>query len=69
MEDEEDRLVILGLGLLLHELLVLLEKLRAELDVSWRVNSMNVSEACCDREILGDSREFAVDVVNILWPT
>ena len=52
MENEEDGLVVLGVGLLLDELLVLLEQLRAELDVSWGVDTVDVAEASCDRDYM-----------------
>jgi hypothetical protein len=42
VENKVDRLVVLCVGLLLHVLLVLLEQLRAELDVAWFVYSMDL---------------------------
>jgi hypothetical protein len=51
VEDEEHRLVVLSVDLLLDVLLVLLEKLRAELDVSWGVDTVDVAESCGDGAI------------------
>jgi len=62
VENEEDGLVILGVGLLLDELLVLLEQLRAELDVSGLVDTVYISEAGSDGEVLGDFRQTAYEV-------
>jgi hypothetical protein len=42
VENKVDRLVVLCVSLLLHVLLVLLEQLRAELDVAWFVHSMDL---------------------------
>ena len=66
VENEEDRLVVLGLGLLLDKLLVLLEQFRAELDVTRLVDSVNVTKASSDGEVLGDFRERLVDIVDVL---
>ena len=54
MEDQENWLLLLGSNGILDELLVLAEELRVELDVTWLVNTVNVSETSCDREVWGD---------------
>jgi hypothetical protein len=65
VEYEEDGLVILALDLLLDELLVLLEQFRAELDVTRLVNTVDVTEASGDREVLGDLAQGLVDVKDV----
>jgi hypothetical protein len=51
--------------LLLDELLVLLEQFRAELDVTRLVNTVDVTEASGDREVLGDLAQGLVDVKDV----
>lgn len=66
VEDEEHGLLLLGLLLLLHVLLVLLEELWAELNVAGLVDSVHVAEASGDGEVWGDWGEGLVDVVDVL---
>jgi hypothetical protein len=66
VEDEEDRLVVVGLKGLLDVGLVLAEKLGVELDVAGLVNTVDVTEASGDGEVRGDGGEGVVDVENIL---
>ena len=54
MEDEENWLLLLGAGLLLDVLLVLAEKLWVELDVTWLVDTVDVTETSGDGEVWGD---------------
>lgn len=42
------RFVLLGVGLFLHELLVLVQKLRMEFHVAGFVDTVHVAEACRD---------------------
>ena len=54
MEDQENRLLLLGSDGILDELLVLAEELRVELDVTRLVDTVNVSETSCNGEVWGD---------------
>jgi len=67
VENEENWLLLLGTGLLLDVLLVLLEKLWVELDVTWLVDTVNVTETSGDGEVWGDLGEGLVDLVDVLW--
>lgn len=67
VEDKEDWLVLLGSDRLLDVLLVLAEELWVELDVSWLVDTVDVSETSGDGEVWGDWGESLVDGENILW--
>ena len=67
MEDEENWLLLLGAGLLLDVLLVLAEKLWVELDVTWLVDTVDVTETSGDGEVWGYLRESLVDLVDVLW--
>lgn len=67
VEDKEDWLVLLGSDGLLDILLVLAEELWVELDVSWLVDTVDVSETSGDGEVWGDWGESLVDGENILW--
>lgn len=67
VEDEEDWLVLLGLDGRLDVSLVLAEKGWLELDVSWLVDTVDVSEAGGDGEVWGDWGEGLVDVEDVLW--
>jgi hypothetical protein len=67
VEDKEDWLVLLGSDRLLDVLLVLAEELWVELDVSWLVDTVDVSETSGDGEVWGDWGEGLVDGENILW--
>ena len=66
MEDQEDWLVLLGSYGIFDEFLVLAEELGVELDISWLVDTMNVTETSGDREVWGDWLESLVDGKNIL---
>jgi len=67
VEDEEDWLLLLRAGLLLDVLLVLAEKLWVKLDVTWLVDTVDVTETSGDGEVWGDLRESLVDLVDVLW--
>lgn len=67
VEDEVNWLVRLGVLRVLDELLVLSEKLWVELDVSWLVDTVDVSKTSSDGEVWRDRRESLVDHVNVLW--
>lgn len=67
MEDQEDWLVFLCTNGLLDMGLVLAEKLWAELDVTWLVNTMNVTETSGNREVWGDWGKSLVNSKDILW--
>jgi hypothetical protein len=67
VEDEEDWLVLLGSDGILNMLLVLAKELWVELDVSWLVDTVDVSETSGDGEVWGDWGESLVDGKNILW--
>lgn len=66
VEDKENRLVLLGLDLLLDVVLVLLEENGLELDVSGLVDTVDVTEAGSDGEVRGDGGESLVDLVDVL---
>jgi hypothetical protein len=66
VEDEEDWLVLLGVGLLLDIFLMFLEEFWVKLDVSWLVDAMDVAEAGGDGEIRRDWGEGLVDLVDVL---
>lgn len=67
MEDEEDWLVFLGTNGGLDVGLVLSEKRWLELDVSWLVDTVDVSKTGGDGEIWRDWGEGLVDVEDVLW--
>lgn len=67
VKDEENWLLLLGTGLLLNVLLVLLEKLWVKLDVTWLVNTVDVTETSGNGEVWGDLGESLVDLVDVLW--
>jgi hypothetical protein len=67
VEDEEQWLVLSAIDLLLGVGLMLSEKLWVELDVSWLVDTVDVSESGGDGEVWGDGDEGLVDIVDILW--
>ena len=66
MEDQEDWLLLLSSNSILNELLVLAEELRVQLDVSWLVDTMNVTETSGDGEVWGDRGESLVDGQDVL---
>lgn len=66
MEDQEDWLLLLSSNSILNELLVLAEELRMQLDVSWLVDTMNVTETSRDGEVWGDRGESLVDGQDVL---
>lgn len=65
VEDEEDGLVVLGTSLVLDVLLVLAEELRAELDVTGLVDTVNVTETSGNGEEGRDLGKGLVDLVNV----
>jgi hypothetical protein len=65
VEDKSDGLVVLEALLLLDVLLVLLEELRAELDVTRLVDTVNVTEAGGDGEVGRDGVKSLVDLVDV----
>lgn len=67
VEDEEDGLVLLGAYGVLDVLLVLAEELWVELDVTWLVDTVDVTEAGGDREVWRDGGEGLVDGKDVLW--
>jgi hypothetical protein len=67
VEDEEDWLVVLGTDLLLDVQLVLAEKLWVQLDVTWLVDTVDVTETSGDGEVWGNWGESVVDSKDILW--
>lgn len=67
MEDKEHWLVGLCAFLLLDISLVLVEQLGVELNVTWLVDTVNVSKASSDREVWADLRQSGPDLVNVLW--
>lgn len=66
MEDEEDGLVLLGSDGVLDVLLVLAEELGVELDVTWLVDTVDVTETGGDGEEWGDGGEGLVDGKDVL---
>ena len=66
MEDEENRLVVLGTSLLFDVLLVLVEQLGVQLDVAGLVHTVHVTEASRNGEVRADRGESLVDFVDIL---
>jgi hypothetical protein len=67
VEDQEDWRVLLGSNGILNVLLVLAEELWVELDISWFVDTMDVSKTGSDGEVWGDWRKSLVDGKDILW--
>jgi hypothetical protein len=67
VEDQENRLVLLGSNSILDILLVLAEELGVELDISGLVNTMDVSETSSNGEIRRDGGESLVNSKDILW--
>lgn len=66
VEDEEDGLVLLRAGLLLHVFLVLLEEFGVQADVAGLVDSVNVTEASGNREVRADAGKGIVDGEDVL---
>lgn len=66
MEDEEDRLVLVGANLLLDVSLVLLEKLGVELDVAGLVDTVDITETSGNGEVRADGGESLVNGEDIL---
>ncbi len=66
MEDQENWLLLLSSDSILDILLVLAEELWVQLDVSWLVDTMDVSETSGNGEVWGDWRESLVDGKDIL---
>lgn len=66
MEDEEDRLVLLGAESLLDVGLVLGEQLGVETDVTGLVDTVDVTETSGDGEVGADGRKGVVDSEDVL---
>jgi len=66
VEDEEDGLVLGGLGLLLDVGLVLGEQLRVQTDVTGLVDTVNIAEASGNGEVGANSGQGVVDGQNVL---
>ena len=66
MEDEEDRLVLLGADLVLDVSLVLLEKLGVELNVAGLVDTVDITETSGNREVRADRGESLLNGEDIL---
>lgn len=67
VEDEEDWLVLLGAYGVLDVLLVLAEELWVELDVTWLVDTVDVTEAGGDGEVWRDWGKGLVNGKDVLW--
>ena len=67
MEDKENRLWILGRQLVLDVLLVLGQQLGVKLHVARLVDSVDVAEACSNREVRTDWLQGLVDVIDVFW--
>lgn len=66
MEDEEDGLVLVGLGLLLDVGLVLGQQLGVQADVAGLVDTVDVAEAGGNGEVGADGGQGVVDGQDIL---
>lgn len=66
MEDQENRLVLLGTDGILDVFLVLAQQFRVKLDVAWLINTMNISEAGGYGEVWRDRRQGFVNVEDVL---
>jgi hypothetical protein len=66
VEDQEDWLLFVGLDGVLDVLLVLGQELWVKLDVSWLVDTMDVTEASSNGEVRRDWGECVVNVEDIL---
>jgi hypothetical protein len=66
VEDEEDRLVLLGAGLLLDVGLVLGEEFGVEADIAGLVDTVNIAETSSNGEVGGDGGESVVDGEDVL---
>lgn len=67
MEDQKDWSIVGGANLLLGVGLVLSKQFRVELDVSWLVDTVDVSEGGGNGEVLGDGGEGGIDIVDVFW--
>lgn len=67
VEDEEDWLILLGSNGILDVLLVLGEEFWVQLDISWLVDTVHVTETRGNGEVWGDGGKSLVDGKNILW--
>jgi len=67
VEDQEDWLLLVRLDGILDVLLVLGKKLWVKLDISWLVNTVNITETSSNREVWGDWGELVVNGKDILW--
>jgi hypothetical protein len=66
VEDQEDRLVLLGSNSVLDELLVLAEKFWVKLDISWLVHTVNIAEPSSNGEVWGNWLKSLVNGKNVL---
>jgi hypothetical protein len=66
VEDQEDWLVLLSSNSILDILLVLSEELWVKLDISWLVNTVDVTKTGSDGEVWRDGRKSLVDGKDIL---
>lgn len=66
MENQEDWLILLCSNGILDILLVLAEELWVKLDVSWLIDTVNVTETSSDGEVGGNWGQSLVDGKNIL---
>jgi hypothetical protein len=66
VENQEDWLVLLRTYSILDILLVLAKKLRVKLNITWLVDTMNVTETSSNGEIRRDWRKGFVDSENVL---
>jgi len=66
MENQEHGFVLLCTDGILDILLVLTQQLRVKLNISWLVDTVNISEAGGYGEVWGDWRQGLVDIEDIL---
>ena len=66
MENQENRFILLCTDGILDMLLVLAQQFWVKLNISWLVDTVNVSEAGGYGEVWGDWRQGLVDIEDIL---
>jgi hypothetical protein len=66
MENQENGLVLLCADGFLDMVLVLAQQFWVELDITWFVNTMNISETSSYGKVWRDWRKGLVDVENVL---
>ena len=69
VEDEENRLILGGLGLLLNVGLVLLEQLRVQTDVTGLVDTVDIAEASGNGEVGANRGQGVVDTRRLCADT